>query len=69
MTCGGVSVSLTLNPLPRWIPQVSAASEAFFAATRKQALEKWRFKPATRDGIPEESWRTMSVTFVLNDDG
>ena len=48
---------------------VSATTDAFFAVTKQQALEKWRFKPATRDGIPEEAWRTMSVTFVLNDDG
>jgi protein TonB len=46
---------------------VSAASEAFFAATREQALAKWRFTPATKDGIPQEAWRTMSVSFVLND--
>ena len=46
---------------------LSAVSDAFFAATRKQALEKWRFTPATRDGVPQEDWRTMTVTFVLND--
>ncbi len=32
-----------------------------------RALAKWRFKPATRDGMAEEAWRTMSVTFVLED--
>lgn len=46
---------------------LSAASDAFFAATRKQALEKWRFTPATRDGVPQQDWRVMTVTFVLND--
>ncbi|MFC3578613.1 energy transducer TonB [Sphingomonas hylomeconis] len=49
------------------VERVSAASEAFFAATREQALAKWRFTPATRDGIPQEVWRTMSVSFVLDD--
>lgn len=44
---------------------VSATSEAFFEATRRQALSKWRFKPATRGGVPQESWKTMSVRFEI----
>jgi protein TonB len=28
-------------------------------------LSKWRFKPATRGGDPEESWRVMSVRFEI----
>ena len=44
---------------------VKTASDAFFEATRRYALSRWRFKPATRDGIPYESWRTMTVRFVL----
>jgi len=44
---------------------VSATSDAFFEATRRQALSKWRFKPATRGGIPQESWRIMSVRFEI----
>lgn len=47
------------------IEQVSATSTAFFEATRRQALAKWRFKPATRGGVPQESWKTMSVRFEL----
>jgi protein TonB len=46
---------------------VSATSAAFFEATRRQALSKWRFKPATRGGIPEESWKTLSVRFLIKD--
>lgn len=38
----------------------------FLAATRRQALSKWRFKPATRDGVPIEAWRDISVRFELN---
>jgi periplasmic protein TonB len=49
------------------VERVSAASDAFFEATRTRALAKWRFRPATRDGIPVEAWRTMSVRFELND--
>lgn len=47
------------------VEQVSATSPAFFEATRNQALNKWRFKPATRGGIPQESWKTLSVRFEL----
>ncbi|MEI9850246.1 MAG: energy transducer TonB [Sphingomonas sp.] len=47
------------------VQQVQATSAAFFEATRKQALAKWRFKPATRGGVPEESWRTMNLRFEL----
>ena len=47
------------------VERVSAASEAFYAATERQALAKWRFRPATRDGVPVEGWRTMTVRFEM----
>lgn len=47
------------------VEKVSAASDAFFRATEEQALRRWRFRPGTRDGVPEEAWRTMTVTFIL----
>lgn len=47
------------------VERVEAASDAFFEATRRQALDRWRFRPATRDGVPYETWRTMTVRFVL----
>jgi protein TonB len=50
------------------IEKVSAASDSFWDATRRQALSKWRFKPGTRDGVPYETWKTMNVSFVLNQD-
>lgn len=49
------------------VEKVSATSDAFFEATKNRALAKWRFKPATRGGTPEESWKQYSVKFVLND--
>ncbi|MBW8911537.1 MAG: TonB family protein [Sphingomonas sp.] len=49
------------------VEKVSAASDAFFAAAQRQALGKWRFKPATKDGAPIEQWKTMSLRFVLNE--
>lgn len=49
------------------VEQVSASEDAFFRATRDQALSKWRFQPATSDGAPIEAWREMTVRFVLPD--
>lgn len=47
------------------VERVRSASDAFWEATRRQALARWKFRPATRDGVPYESWRTMTVRFVL----
>lgn len=47
------------------VEQVASPSSAFFDATRRHALSRWRFKPATRDGIPVESWKTMTVRFQI----
>jgi protein TonB len=49
------------------VEKVFAASDAFFAAAERQALGKWRFKPATQDGTPIEQWKTMSLRFEIND--
>ncbi|WP_066726809.1 energy transducer TonB [Sphingomonas pituitosa] len=49
------------------VEQVSASSDAFFAVTKRQALGKWRFRPATRGGVAEESWKTMTVRFRIED--
>lgn len=46
--------------------QVMATSDEFWRVTLKQALGRWRFRPATRDGIPFEAWRTMTVRFRLD---
>ncbi|MES1974630.1 MAG: TonB family protein [Pseudomonadota bacterium] len=50
------------------VEKVSAASDSFFEATRKRALEKWRLTPGTRDGVPIEAWRTMAVSFVMTEE-
>lgn len=49
------------------VERVSAASEAFWRVTERQALAKWRFRPATRDGVAIEAWQTMTVRFELQD--
>ena len=45
---------------------IIAADDPLFAdATERQALRKWRFRPATRDGAPVESWKQMTVRFEI----
>jgi protein TonB len=44
---------------------VSTDSPGFFDATKRRALAKWRFKPATRGGVAEESWKEMTVRFEI----
>ena len=44
---------------------VSTDSPGFFEATKRRALSKWRFKPATRGGVAEESWKEMRVRFEI----
>lgn len=64
---GVVVVRVLIGPDGRvkQIERVEAADDAFYKATAEQALKKWRFMPATRDGAPVESWRTMTVRFRL----
>lgn len=47
------------------VEQVASPTSGLFEATRRHALAKWRFKPATRDGIPVESWKVMTVRFQI----
>lgn len=60
-----LKVRIGIDGRVRAVEQLSATSPAFFEAARRQALSKWRFKPATRGGVPEESWKTMSVRFEI----
>lgn len=48
------------------VVELTSASPGFFAETKRRALSKWRFKPATRGGTAEESWVIMTVRFELN---
>lgn len=47
------------------VQKIEAADDAFFRATVDQAMKRWRFVPATSDGQPVESWRTMTLRFNL----
>ena len=64
-----VTVRVTINAEGRVtdIARVSATDESFWLATQRHALRKWRFRPATRDGVPVETTKTMIVRFTLTD--
>jgi len=62
-----VRVLIGVDGRVKQVEKVSAASDDFFEATERRALQKWRFKPATRDGVPVETWKNVGVSFVLND--
>ncbi|MES3091235.1 energy transducer TonB [Sphingomonas aerolata] len=47
------------------VERVTTTSDAFYRATLDRALTKWRFRPATRDGVAVEAWKTMNLSFVL----
>ena len=44
---------------------VRADDPAFFSATRDQALRRWRFEPALRDGVAVVSWVQKTVRFTI----
>lgn len=60
-----VRVLIGVDGRVKAVEQVRATSTAFFEVTKRQALGKWRFKPASRGGVPEESWKVMNVRFEL----
>lgn len=49
------------------IEPVRFDDQELLQVTEQHALRKWRFLPATRDGVPVESWREMSVRFQIPD--
>ena len=48
------------------IDLIDSPHQDFWVATCRQALQKWRFTPATSDGKPIESWMTLKVRFEIN---
>lgn len=66
---GKVTVRVSIGPDGRVqdVTLISAPDPAFFEATRRQALSRWRFTPATRDGVPVASEKVMTVTFRITD--
>lgn len=66
---GTVRLRVQVGPDGRVISveRISATSDAFWAATQRHALARWRFRPATLDGRPVESSKVMTVTFRIED--
>lgn len=65
---GVVSLRITIGPDGRVVSaqRISATNDAFWRATERQALNRWRFRPATEDGRPVQSVKTMNIRFRLN---
>ena len=60
-----VRVTVGADGRVKAISKVSATSDAFWRATERHALTRWRFRPATLDGRPVESTKVMSVFFRI----
>jgi protein TonB len=65
---GQVRIRVTVGANGRVLAaeRVSATSDAFWRATERQALSRWRFRPATLDGRPVESSKVLTVHFRLS---
>ena len=62
-----IRVTIGTDGRVRAVERVSATSDAFFAAAERQALSRWRFRPATVDGRPVESVKVMTVHFRIEE--
>lgn len=60
-----VSVSIAANGRVSAVRNNGCADDAFFRATERQALNHWRFTPATRDGQPVDSTQDIAVVFRI----
>ena len=60
-----IRVTIGTDGRVRAVERVSATSDAFCAAAERQALSRWRFRPATVDGRPVESIKVMTVHFRI----
>lgn len=61
-----VQVRIGANGRVLAVTRISATSDAFWRATERHALSRWRFRPATEDGRPVESSKTLTVHFRLD---
>lgn len=64
---GKVTVRITIGADGRVtaVEKLFASTDAFWDVTRDHAVRKWRFRPATRDGVAVEATRIMTVHFQL----
>lgn len=66
---GQVRIRITIAPSGRvsGVERLSSTSDAFWRVTERQALGRWRFRPATLDGRPIQATMVMTVTFRIPD--
>lgn len=62
-----VRVSISAEGRVTDIARIAASDESFWLATQRHALRKWRFRPATRDGVAVASSKVLTVRFTLTD--
>lgn len=62
-----IRVTIGTDGRVRAVERVSATSDAFWAAAERQALTRWRFRPATLDGRPVESSKVLTLHFRIED--
>lgn len=61
-----VQVRIGTDGRVKAVSRLSATSDAFWRATERHALARWRFRPATEDGRAVESNKTLTVHFRLD---
>jgi protein TonB len=66
---GSVRIRLTIGADGRVaaVERLHATSDAFWRVTERQALGRWRFRPATVDGRPTTGTKVLTVTFRIED--
>jgi protein TonB len=65
---GDVEVQLLVDENGRVTDaRVTGASRRELKDAAVQAVRKWRFRPATKQGVPGKLWRTVTVKFRLLD--
>jgi len=60
-----VRVLIGLDGRVKQVAVISADDPLFADATERQALRRWRFRPATRDGVAVETWKQLTVRFEI----
>ena len=60
-----VQVTIGADGRVKAVRRLSATSDAFWRATERHALSRWRFRPATEDGRPVESTKVLALTFQI----
>ncbi|MEM1132473.1 MAG: TonB family protein [Pseudomonadota bacterium] len=62
-----INVLVGVDGRVKAVKQLAATDAAFWRATERQALRRWRFIPGTRDGEANEQWIALTVNFTIND--